>query len=199
MLILITWFCFRLKSNASQWWDWRLDWDISRPQRCCLERLSWHQCSACCLWFRWLFSVWFSPSKSSQCYLEYNPSVGVTHLNWPSAYQSLAEIIVMLSQFGCVTDTIMLACYMLWWLGKQTYNICCSFHGANLKLLSIRQVTAPFMACLNQFRSIICLAASEVLMDFVGNMFMVSFKKIMFMVVFIYSVPDVLRICTKRN
>ena len=59
--------------------------------------------------------------------------------------------------------------------------------------------TAPFMACLNQFRSIICLAASEVLMDFVGNMFMVSFKKIMFMVVFIYSVPDVLRICTKRN
>jgi uncharacterized membrane protein len=49
---------------------------------------------------------------------------------------------------------------------------------------------STFMACLNQFCSIVCLAAREVSMEFLGNMFMV---------VFIYLVHDVLRVCTKRN
>ena len=50
--------------------------------------------------------------------------------------------------------------------------------------------TAPFTACINQFCSIVCLAAREVSMEFLGSMFMV---------VSIYLVHDVLRVCTKRN
>jgi hypothetical protein len=50
------------------------------------------------------FSAYGShPANSSPCYLDYNPSMVVTHLNWPSAYQSLAEIIVCYLNFPLAT------------------------------------------------------------------------------------------------